>query len=528
MMEFQVTDMSWHKPLHKLMLRATKFIARLEARAIVAMSPRLYRFRYDTRCVRKWDGSSKSMRHNRRFLSMGLQEECVRKEVKIRGLMQRRGRAQLERWAEPSPRLGFKVQCPEVVLPLRITESLQCKRLTRSKECVDMLASHCHVLVIRLMSGLGCDVLERCPDCPNVGFGKMPPFCLQTAAFSLRRCGVVLKHDIGGIGGNSAVSWRPPCFIFGGIGYGTWSTTKSRYALQYEGSSRLCVVVWNWLVPEACEFLSALGQAVLLRTTVAANCQHEESDGSVELLRDSTDAVDRKLMPRPVLGRVVSLDIRASLVGADMWLTDAGYACPFTSSGLHLDFALCIRVSWRYTGFFASKRLWLKSRRSGEKVMSMRDVQEALKAEPLVEGAWDPVLLLSFLPGHFLCSGFRLKIEMDGPQEASFQAAPRPDATKRAPRHHRSLREIKGSGEIFVQKAEVIVDRARSLRFALPALSEHFKLPADDRAAAFGCESTGAWVKRGSDREREALGKGYDEPWLPTQALNLGPKALVF
>ena len=48
-----------------------------------------------------------------------------------------------------------------------------------------------------------------------------------------------------------------------------------------------------------------------------------------------------------------------------------------------------------------------------------------------MEGAWDPVLLLSFLPGHFLCSGFRLKIEMDGPQEASFQAAPRPDATKR-------------------------------------------------------------------------------------------------
>ena len=47
-----------------------------------------------------------------------------------------------------------------------------------------------------------------------------------------------------------------------------------------------------------------------------------------------------------------------------------------------------------------------------------------------MEGAWDPVLLLFFLPAHFVCSGFRLKIETDGPQEASFQAAPTPDATK--------------------------------------------------------------------------------------------------
>ena len=106
---------------------------------------------------------------------------------------------------------------------------------------------------------------------------------------------MVLKHDIGGIGGKSAVSWRPPCFIFGVTGYGTWSTTKSRYALQYECSSRLCVVVWNWLLPEAFQFLSALGQAVLLRMTVAVHSEHEESDGSVELLRDSTDAVDRSL-----------------------------------------------------------------------------------------------------------------------------------------------------------------------------------------------------------------------------------------
>ena len=41
---------------------------------------------------------------------------------------------------------------------------------------------------------------------------------------------------------------------------------------------------------------------------------------------------------------------------------------------------------------------------------------QALRAEFLVEGALkDPVSLLSFLPAHFLCSGFRLKIEMEEP-----------------------------------------------------------------------------------------------------------------
>eukprot|EP00439_Symbiodinium_sp_Y106_P043119 s2295_g5.t1 len=73
--------------------------------------------------------------------------------------------------------------------------------------------------------------------------------------------------------------------------------------------------------------------------TVSVPCEHEESDDSAELLQDSTDAVDRKLMPAQCLEGLSRLTSMHH--GLDLGLNQQGHSGKNTLQ--RLPQALCCK-----------------------------------------------------------------------------------------------------------------------------------------------------------------------------------------